>query len=97
MEKYSGKCQSLLLAADKYLVPGRILITKGRLGRLPIGQPRVKWSVVMQPLQHNRGGDIRTPVCVGSVGVSLGFLALRIRPADLDLSQGRCRVLALND
>ena len=71
---------------------------KERLRRLPISQPRVKWSVGASSCSRCSTTEvgIRTPVCVGGVGVSLGLLALRIRPANLDLSQGECRVLALN-
>ena len=71
---------------------------KERLRRLPISQPRVKWSVGASSCSRCSTTEvgIRTPVCVGGVGVSLGLLALRIRPASLDLSQGACRVLALN-
>jgi hypothetical protein len=71
---------------------------KERLRRLPISQPRVKWSVGASSCSRCSTTEvgIRTPVCVGSAGVSLGLLALRIRPASLDLSQGACRVLALN-
>ena len=71
---------------------------KERLRRLPMSQPRVKWSVGASSYSRCSTTDvgIRPSRAVGSVGASLGFLALRIRPASLDLSQGECRVLALN-
>ena len=49
---------------------------KERLRRPPISQPRVKWSrrcLVVQPLEHNGGGDKRSRVG-DVVGFSLGLL-----------------------
>jgi hypothetical protein len=58
---------------------------KERLRRLPISQPRVKWSDGASSCSRCSTMDVGISAAVLGVGVgfSLGLLALRIRPAVL--------------
>ena len=58
---------------------------KERLRRLPISQPRVKWSVGTPSCSRCSTTEVGISALAlgGGVGFSSGLLALRIRPAVL--------------